>query len=266
MPEEVDGSGEIEDGSNLPSANSKLPVSPTIAKLNALPKRRYGNVTWPEGTPQPLTQEIATHFFSLMATSDCSLVQLLRDHPELPPFRQLDFWRANNKNGFAERWRETRKAQAHFLVQKCLDLQKSVNAQNAHQVRVKFDILRWVAAKFHPSVYAEKPLQAPIANRQYRCCHLTRTSCGTSFKTRGDSLRARSQRKDSQWRHGICSKAKSENALAALWSGTLTLYQRLAHRRRLAVEGKRRLSEKVGHWNCVILRESCKCSDLHFPL
>ena len=162
MPQEVDGSGGIEDGSNLPSANSKLPVSPTIAKLNALPKRRYGNVTWPEGTPQPLTQEIATHFFSLMATSDCSLVQLLRDHPELPPFRQLDSWRANNKNGFAERWRETRKAQAHFLVQKCLDLQKSVNAQNAHQVRVKFDILRWVAAKFHPSVYAEKPPTAPV--------------------------------------------------------------------------------------------------------
>ena len=162
MPQGVDGSGGIEDGSNLPSANSKLPVSPTIAKLNALPKRRYGNVAWPEGTPQPLTQEIATHFFSLMATSDCSLVQLLRDHPELPPFRQLDSWRANNKNGFAERWRETRKAQAHFLVQKCLDLQKSVNAQNAHQVRVKFDILRWVAAKFHPAVYAEKPPTAPV--------------------------------------------------------------------------------------------------------
>jgi hypothetical protein len=53
MPQEADGRREIEDGSNLPSANSKLPVSPTIAKLNALPKRRYGNVTWPPGTPQP---------------------------------------------------------------------------------------------------------------------------------------------------------------------------------------------------------------------
>jgi hypothetical protein len=101
MPQEVDGKSEIEAGSHLPSANSKLPVSPTIAKLNALPKRRYGNVSWPEGTPQALTQEIADHFFSLMSTSDCSLVQLLRDHPELPPFAQLDSWRANNKNGFA---------------------------------------------------------------------------------------------------------------------------------------------------------------------
>ena len=162
MPQEVDGSGEIEDGSNLAPANSKLPVSPTIAKLKTLPKRRYGNVTWPPGRRHPFTQQIVDHFFSLMSTNDCSLVQLLRDHPELPPFRQLDSWRANNKNGFAERWREARKAQAHFLVQKCLDLQKSVNAQNAHQVRVRFDILRWVAAKFHPSVYAEKPPTAPV--------------------------------------------------------------------------------------------------------
>ena len=136
-------------------------MSDTIAKLNALPKRRYGNVTWPEGTPQPLTKEIADHFFSLMSTSDCSLVQLLRDHPELPPFRQLDSWRANNKNGFAEKWREAGKARAHFLVNKCLDLQKSVNAQNAHQVRVRFDILRWVAAKLHPAAYAEKPVPTP---------------------------------------------------------------------------------------------------------
>jgi len=97
-----------------------------------------------------------------MSTNDCSLVQLLRDHPELPPFRQLDSWRANNKNGFAERWREARKGQAHFLVQECLDLQKTVTPQNAHQVRVRFDILRWVAAKLNPSVYGEKPLTAPV--------------------------------------------------------------------------------------------------------
>ena len=95
-----------------------------------------------------------------MSTNACSLVQLLRDHPELPPFRQIDSWRANNKNGFAEKWREARKALAHFLVGKALDLQKSCNPKNAHVVRVRFDILRWTAAKFHPSAYAEKPLPA----------------------------------------------------------------------------------------------------------
>ena len=162
MPQEVDGSGEIEDGSNLPVTNSKLPLSPTIAKLQTLPKRRYGNVTWPEGTPQPLSNEIADHFFALMSTSDCPLVQMLRQHPELPPFQQLDSWRNNNKNGFGDRWRQARAAQGEFLAQMALGLQKSVTPQTAHVVRVRFDILRWLAAKFNPSVYAEKPPIAPV--------------------------------------------------------------------------------------------------------
>ena len=35
---------------------------------------------------------------------------------------------------------------------------------------------------------------------------------------------------------------------------------------REAVENKRMLSDKVGHSNCIILRDSCKLPDLHFPL
>jgi Bacteriophage Sf6, terminase small subunit-like len=140
---------------------SKLPLSPVIAKLRTYPKIRYGNVIWPEGTPQAFTKEIAHHFLSLMSTSQDSLVQLLRDHPELPPFRQLDSWRANNKHGFGDAWRKASHDRAHFLVQMCLDLQKGVNAKNAHQVRVRFDILRWVAAKLHPAAYAEKPATTP---------------------------------------------------------------------------------------------------------
>jgi hypothetical protein len=162
MPQEVDGSGEIEDGSNSPAADSNLPLSPAIAKLRARPRTRYGNVTWPEGTPQPLSKEIADHFFALMSTSDCPLVQLLRNHSELPPFRQLDSWRNNNKNGFGDRWRQARAAQGEFLAQMALGLQKSVTPQTAHVVRVRFDILRWLAAKFNPSVYAEKPPTAPV--------------------------------------------------------------------------------------------------------
>jgi hypothetical protein len=143
MPQEVDGRWEQS--------------SFSIQKLRARPRTRYGNVIWPEGTPQRLTKEIADHFFSLMATSDCPLAQLLRDHPELPPFKQLDSWRNNNKNGFGDRWRQARAAQGEFLAQMALGLQK-----NAHVVRVRFDILRWLAAKFHPSVYAEKPSTAPV--------------------------------------------------------------------------------------------------------
>jgi hypothetical protein len=153
MPQEVDGMGEKAAGSNLP-------LSPVIAKLRAHPRTRYGNVIWPPGTPQQLSPEIATHFFSLLSTSACSLVQLLNDHPELPPFHQLDSWRAHNKDGFADRWREARKALAHFLVGMALDLQKSCDAKNAHVVRVRFDILKWTAARLNPSAYADKPLPA----------------------------------------------------------------------------------------------------------
>ena len=207
MPQEVDGSGEIEDGSNSPAADSNLPLSPAIAKLRARPRTRYGNVTWPEGTPQPWSQEIADHFFSLMSTSECSLVQLLRDNPQLPPFRQLDSWRANNKNGFADSWRKASHDRAHFLVEKCLDLQKSVNAGNAHQVRVRFDILRWVAAKLHPAAYAEKPLPAPtqtlnvgIAISSERLSELrakldsTRTAFALEKKTSDGAAAARAKR------------------------------------------------------------------------
>jgi len=37
-------------------------------------------------------------------------------------------------------------------------------------------------------------------------------------------------------------------------------------RAREAVKGERRLSDKVGHSDYVILRDSCKLADLQFPL
>jgi hypothetical protein len=157
MPQEVDGSGEMEDGGNLPSTNSNLP--PVIQKLRDRPRRRY-NPIWPEGTRQPFTQELAQYYFDLVSTSDTSLLQLLRDHPELPPHKQLDYWR-RHKPEFAEGLKQAHQDQAHFLAHKCLDLVKNVDAKNAHAARIKFDVYRWLAAKLHPAAYAEKPLQTP---------------------------------------------------------------------------------------------------------
>jgi hypothetical protein len=157
MPQEVDGSGEIEDGSNLPPTNSHLP--PVIQKLRDRPRRRY-NPIWPEGTRQPFTQELAQYYLDLVSTSDTSLLQLLRDHPELPPHKQLDYWR-RHKPEFAEGLKAARKNQADFLVQKCADLAKNATPQTAHLARVQFDIYRWLAAKFHPEVYGEKLTTPP---------------------------------------------------------------------------------------------------------
>ena len=130
-------------------------MSPTLAKLRKLPNPRY-NPLWPEGNRQPLTKELAEYFFSLISTCDTSLLELLRQHPELPPFKQLDYWRRHTP-WFCDSWRKARQAQADFLVEKCLDLAKACTPQNAHATRVKFDIYRWLAGRFHPDGYGDKP-------------------------------------------------------------------------------------------------------------
>jgi hypothetical protein len=145
--------------SNLASANSKLPLSPTIAKLRKLPNPRY-NPLWPEGTRQPLTKELAEYFFDLLSTCDTSLLELLRQHPELPPFKQLDYWRRHTP-WFSEGLKAARKNQADFLVQKCADLAKNATRETAHLARVQFDIYRWLAGKFHPDAYGDKPAATP---------------------------------------------------------------------------------------------------------
>lgn len=127
----------------------------TLAKLRSLPNPRY-NPLWPEGTKQPLTKPLAEYFFSLISTCDTSLLQLLRDHPELPPFKQLDSWRAG-KAWFNEGWKKARQNQAHFLANKCLELANNACPKTAHVARVRFDIYRWFAAKLHPLCYGDKP-------------------------------------------------------------------------------------------------------------
>jgi Bacteriophage Sf6, terminase small subunit-like len=129
------------------------------ATLDALPKRRY-NPIWPQGTKQPLTKELADYFFSLVSTCDSSLLQLLRSHPELPHFNQLDNWR-RRRTWFSEGWKLARLARADFLAEKCADLAKTATPQTAHLARVQFDIYRWLAAKLHPDAYGDKPAATP---------------------------------------------------------------------------------------------------------
>jgi len=138
---------------------SLIPISRvnanTLAKLRSLPNPRY-NPLWPEGTKQPLTKQLAEYFFSLVSTCDTSLLQLLREHPELPHFKQLDNWR-RRRSWFAEGWKHARQNQAHFLANQCLEMAKTADPKTAHVVRVKFDILRWFASKLHPNAYGDKP-------------------------------------------------------------------------------------------------------------
>ena len=120
----------------------------------APPKRRY-NPIWPVGTKQPLSKEIAAHFFDLLSTCDSSLLELLRRHPELPPYNSLDNWRRRHP-WFSEGWKVARQKRADFLAEKCADLAKNATPQTAHLARVQFDIYRWLASKFHPDSYGDK--------------------------------------------------------------------------------------------------------------
>jgi hypothetical protein len=135
-------------------------VNATLEKLRQRPKRYY-NPIWPEGTKQPLTKELADYFFSLLSTCDTSLLKLLRDHPELPHFNQLDNWR-RRRAWFNEGWKQARQKRADFFVEKCADIYKTATPQTAHLARVQFDILRWMAAKLHPEAYGDKPNAAPV--------------------------------------------------------------------------------------------------------
>jgi hypothetical protein len=121
----------------------------------ASPKRRY-NPIWPEGTRQKLSKPLADYFFDLVSTCDTSLLQLLRSHPELPNFHQLDNWR-RRRTWFKEGWKQASQKRADFFVEKCADIYKTATPQTAHLARVQFDILRWMAAKLHPEAYGDKP-------------------------------------------------------------------------------------------------------------
>jgi hypothetical protein len=133
-------------------------MNATLAKLKECPKPPWQPL-WPPGTKQPLTPQIAQRFFDLLSTSTSSLLDLLRANPELPPYHDLNSWRCNNKNGFADLWRKAREAQAEFLAQRCLDLARNTTPKNAHAQRLKFDIYRHLSAKFYPAVYGDKPTQ-----------------------------------------------------------------------------------------------------------
>ena len=111
---------------------------------------------WPKGTSQPLTKLMASRLFSLISTSENSLAGLLTEHPEFTPYRLLARWR-KTQPWFAAGWRTAREMQAEWLMQKALDLQKNATKQDAHLTRVRFDILKFIASRLHPTVWGDRP-------------------------------------------------------------------------------------------------------------
>ncbi len=136
-----------------------LPVTLSeIEHARALGLTQKPKTNWPKGAKVQLSRKFARDFCELLSTTTCSLFQLLREHPDLPSFKTLEKWRQRYP-WFAQLWNQARKAQAEFLIQKCLDLAKDAQPKTAHVVRVQFDIYRFIASKFSPDIYGDKPAQ-----------------------------------------------------------------------------------------------------------
>jgi hypothetical protein len=137
-------------------------VATDLASLNTRPKANYRkNTAWPPGKPQRLTRAVAKRIFDAISTSTDSLLGVLQANPDLPPHRQIFNWRTEVP-WFAEGFRVARREQAEFLVQHCIDLAKGTNPTNAHSQRVKYDIYKWIAGKFSPDVYGDKPATTAV--------------------------------------------------------------------------------------------------------
>jgi hypothetical protein len=123
-------------------------------------KRKQPNyrklTAWPQGKRQRLSRQGAKRLFDAMSTSLDSLFGVLQKNPDFPPHDQIHAWRQRCP-WFSEGFRQARKDQAEFMVQHCIRLAQATNPKNAHSQRVKFDIYKWIASKFSPDVYGDKP-------------------------------------------------------------------------------------------------------------
>jgi hypothetical protein len=91
-----------------------------------------------------------------------SLIGLLREDPALPTYLQLKHWQVTRPK-FAIMLAKAREHQAEYIAQTCLDLAKVATKENAHAIRVQFDIARWYASKILPAVYGDKPADVKVS-------------------------------------------------------------------------------------------------------
>ena len=51
--------------------------------------------------------------------------------------------------------------QAEWLMQIALNLQKNATKETAHLIRVRFDVIKYIASRLHPEVWGDRPAAAP---------------------------------------------------------------------------------------------------------
>jgi hypothetical protein len=161
---------------------------------------------WPRGTTQKLTKVMASRLFSLISTSENSLAGLLKEHPEFPPYRDLARWR-KTQPWFASGWKLAKQMQAEWLMQIALELQKNATKETAHLVRVRFDVIKYIASRLHPEVWGERPAASPNVS--------TTVQIGVLSSERLAELRSRLDASRAFFLKGNDTKAKPKDLLPA---------------------------------------------------
>jgi hypothetical protein len=59
-------------------------------------------------------------------------------------------------------WKRAKEIQAEYLNQKLFDMARAATPKDAHAVRVKFDIYKWLMSKQNPTLYGDKPDSAHV--------------------------------------------------------------------------------------------------------
>jgi hypothetical protein len=139
----------------LPKVQDNL--SPTLLKLKSFKRNPEPRTI---GNPRvKLSKALAQRFCDILSSSSESVFKIIADNPQFPSFNRLYHWQ-QRVPWFNAMWKEARHKQAEFLAQQCLTLYNEVTPKTAHVARVRFDIIRFLTAKFHPEVYGDKPSQA----------------------------------------------------------------------------------------------------------
>ena len=147
---------------------------------------------------------MAARLFSLISTSDDSLHGLLAGHPEFPPYRDLARWR-KTQPWFAQEWKLARQMQAEWLMQIALNLQKNATKETAHLIRVRFDVIKYIASRLHPEVWGDRPAAAPSLS--------TTVQVGVISPERVADIRSRLEATRAFFRNQDATKAKPKNLL-----------------------------------------------------
>lgn len=119
------------------------------------PQREGGPLVRPAiGRPSSYTEDVGEIICTRLAQGE-SLRKICED-PSMPGASSVFRWLQANE-GFREQYAHAREVQGHMAAERAVD--EALAAEDAARGRLKFDALKWQAAKQLPKVYGDKITQ-----------------------------------------------------------------------------------------------------------